>query len=67
MFINIADTGFFAQRRNDPKVNATVIIVECKNYSKDMATEELDVSDLDVDDSNYPVMVAARVVKRADS
>jgi hypothetical protein len=42
VFINIADTGFFAQRRNDPKVNATVIIVECKNYSKDMANEELD-------------------------
>ncbi len=42
VFTNAADTGFFAQRRNDPKVNANAIIVECKNYSKDIANEELD-------------------------
>jgi hypothetical protein len=34
VFINRADTGFFAQRRNDPKVNV--------NYSKDIANKELD-------------------------
>ncbi|MGM5025124.1 hypothetical protein AB8B02_02765 [Tardiphaga sp. 862_B3_N4_1] len=42
VFINSADTGFFAQRRTDAKVNANTVIVECKNYSKDISNEELD-------------------------
>jgi hypothetical protein len=42
VFTNRADTGFFAQRRNDPKVNANTVIVECKNYSSDLANQELD-------------------------
>ena len=32
-----------------------------------LATEELDVSDLNIDDSRYPVIVAGRAVKRVDS
>ncbi len=32
-----------------------------------LATEELNVSDLDVDDESYPVIVAARAVKRKDA
>jgi glycosyltransferase involved in cell wall biosynthesis len=32
-----------------------------------IATEELDVSDINVDDENYPVIVAGRVVKRKDA
>jgi SAM-dependent methyltransferase len=32
-----------------------------------LAVEELDVSDLNVDDSTYPVVVAARAVKRRDA
>jgi SAM-dependent methyltransferase len=31
-----------------------------------VATEELNVSDLDVDDINYPIIVAARAIKRKD-
>ena len=42
VFTNAADTGFFAQRRSDHKVNANSIIVECKNYSKDIANQEID-------------------------
>lgn len=42
VFTNAADTGFFAQRRNDHMVNANTVIVECKNYSTDIANQELD-------------------------
>lgn len=42
VFTNAADTGFFAQRRTDHLVNANTLIVECKNYSKDIANPELD-------------------------
>lgn len=42
VFTNAADTGFFAQRRNDHKVNANTVIVECKNYSNDLANPEID-------------------------
>jgi hypothetical protein len=42
VFINSADTGFFAQRRNDAKVNANIVIVECKNYATDISNQELD-------------------------
>lgn len=42
VFTNSADTGFFAQRRDDPNTNANVVIVECKNYSSDIANNEID-------------------------
>lgn len=42
VFINSGTSGFFSQRRDDPKVNANLVIVECKNYSSDIANEELD-------------------------
>ncbi|MBN8979682.1 MAG: hypothetical protein J0I29_00155, partial [Rhizobiales bacterium] len=42
VFTNAADTGFFAHRRNDQKVNANAIIVECKNYSEDLKNTEID-------------------------
>jgi hypothetical protein len=42
VYTNAADTGFFAQRRGDNLVNANTVIVECKNYSDDIANEELD-------------------------
>ena len=42
VFTNAGDTGFFSQRRDDPRVNANTVIVECKNYSNDIANEELD-------------------------
>jgi hypothetical protein len=42
VFTNSADTGFFSQRRDDPNVNANTVIVECKNYSKDLANAEID-------------------------
>jgi hypothetical protein len=42
VFTNAADAGFFAQRRNDHLVNANTVIVECKNYSRDIANAELD-------------------------
>jgi hypothetical protein len=41
-YCNAADSGFFSQRRNERKVNANVVIVECKNYSDDLANKELD-------------------------
>jgi hypothetical protein len=42
VFTNAADVGFFAQRRSDHMVNANTVIVECKNYSKDIANPEVD-------------------------
>lgn len=42
VFTNAADDGFFAQRRNDNKVNANTVIVECKNYSNDLENREID-------------------------
>lgn len=42
VFTNAADTGFFAQRRDDRQMNANMVVVECKNYSRDIANEEFD-------------------------
>ena len=42
VFTNAADRGFFSQRRDDHKVNANTVIVECKNYSDDLANPEID-------------------------
>lgn len=42
VFTNAADRGFFAQRRDDHLVNANTVIVECKNYSDDLANPEID-------------------------
>lgn len=42
VYTNAADTGFFAQRRNDQQINANTVIVECKNYKDDLANEEID-------------------------
>lgn len=42
VFTNAADGGFFAHRRDDALVNANMVIVECKNYSSDIANPELD-------------------------
>jgi hypothetical protein len=42
VFTNAADRGFFAQRRNDHKMNANAVIVECKNYSEDLKNSEID-------------------------
>jgi hypothetical protein len=42
VFTNAADVGFFSHRRNDNKVNANAVIVECKNYSEDLGNNEID-------------------------
>jgi hypothetical protein len=42
VFANAADVGFFAHRRNDQKLNANAVIVECKNYSEDLGNAEID-------------------------
>jgi hypothetical protein len=42
VFTNAADTGFFAQRRDEASINANSVIVECKNYSNDLANAEFD-------------------------
>lgn len=42
VFTNAADNEFFSHRRSDSRVNANVVIVECKNYSSDIANPELD-------------------------
>lgn len=42
VYTNAADTGFFSQRRNDQNINANAVIVECKNYSSDIANNEID-------------------------
>ncbi len=42
VYTNSAESGFFAHRRDDQNVNANFVVVECKNYSKDIANNELD-------------------------
>ncbi len=42
VYTNAADIGFFAQRRDAKNTAATMLIVECKNYSSDIANPELD-------------------------
>lgn len=42
VFTNAANDGFFSQRRDDKKMQANMVIVECKNYSSDIANNELD-------------------------
>ena len=42
VFTNAADTGFFAHRRDGTNTQANTVIVECKNYTDDIANEELD-------------------------
>lgn len=42
VFTNTADVGFFGQRRDDNRMNADLVIVECKNYANDIANPEVD-------------------------
>ena len=42
VYTNAADSGFFAQRRDARNTEANAVIVECKNYSNDIANAELD-------------------------
>ncbi len=42
VFTNAGNAGFFAQRRDDSKTEANAVIVECKNYSDDIANPEID-------------------------
>ncbi|MBR0710146.1 hypothetical protein [Bradyrhizobium liaoningense] len=41
-YTNNAHDGFFFRRRSEQRANATKIMVECKNYQKEMANPELD-------------------------
>lgn len=42
VYTNAADTGFFAHRRDNHKITANAVIVECKNYTNDIANDEID-------------------------
>lgn len=42
VFTNASNVGFFAQRRDEATINANTVIVECKNYSNDLANAEID-------------------------
>lgn len=42
VYTNAADTGFFAHRRDRQETCANTVIVECKNYSSDIANNEID-------------------------
>lgn len=41
-FANAADRGFFRDIKQDPFLLAREIMVECKNYTEDLANEEID-------------------------
>lgn len=41
-FNNCADNGFFSLLPNVHRITSTLIIIECKNYSRDIANPELD-------------------------
>lgn len=42
VYTNSADDGFLAHRRVAQNTSATMVIVECKNYSNDIANVEID-------------------------
>lgn len=42
VYTNSGESGFFSQRRNDQNTHANLVIVECKNYSNDIANVEFD-------------------------
>lgn len=42
VYTNSANLGFFSQRRDAKNTAASMVIVECKNYSKDIANPEID-------------------------
>lgn len=41
-FNNSAERGFFKDRKDDPFTQSREVIIECKNYSTDIANEEVD-------------------------
>jgi ferritin-like protein len=41
-FTNAGDSGFFFRALSMPQTRAVSVVVECKNYSEDVANEELD-------------------------
>jgi hypothetical protein len=41
-FANAADRGFFSDMKRDPFLLAREIMVECKNYTEDLANNEID-------------------------
>lgn len=41
-YTNNASTGFFFRRRAEVRANASKIMIECKNYQKEMTNPELD-------------------------
>lgn len=41
-FLNSAEQGFFKDRKDDPFTVAREVIVECKNYTDDIANPEID-------------------------
>jgi hypothetical protein len=42
VYTNASNSGFFSQRRDGNNTQASVVIVECKNYSNDIGNPELD-------------------------
>lgn len=42
VYTNAANDGFFSHRRDAVNTAATMVIVECKNYSSDIANPEID-------------------------
>ena len=42
VYTNNSDSGFFCRRRQDAKVVAAKVYIECKNYMKEIANPELD-------------------------
>lgn len=42
VFSNTSREGFFSQRQSDQHTRANIIVVECKNYSTDIANNEVD-------------------------
>jgi len=41
-FANASPLGFFADQRSDPFLQAREIMIECKNYTEDLANNEID-------------------------
>jgi hypothetical protein len=66
VYTNAADGGFFAQRRNDRMTNANTVIVECKNYSTDLANSEIDqlLGRFDNNRGKFGIMTCRKIENR---
>lgn len=66
VYTNAADSGFFSHRRDAQNTAATMVIVECKNYSKDLNNPEIDqlLGRFDDNRGNFGIITCRSIGKK---